>query len=226
MIIFLLMSVLWWGLILGCYYYLDPFVPHWVIVHLSSKAQHIASIFSQVGEAGYWIVIFLIGFLLSVFAAKSEKYKNYKNYKNYFLYLLLTVLISGVICDVFKIILSRARPKLDLLNMHPEFGFYFFRFHAAYWSFPSGHSTTIASVFMGLALLIARKTQSTQITRFIKIQCRIFIFLFFILLSLIFSSLRVFALMHYPSDVLAGLYLGGLVSIGLFYLWSPIRVSY
>ena len=39
------------------------------------------------------------------------------------------------------------------LNNLDFFGFYFFKFHSAYWSFPSGHSTSLGACFMGLFLI-------------------------------------------------------------------------
>ena len=102
-------------------------------------------------------------------------------------------MISGIICDVLKGLLGRARPELLISSQH-LYGFYFWKFHAAYWSFPSGHSTVLGAYSMGLALLFPR------------------FFWMFLVLGFLCASARILALDHYPSDVLIGFYLGALTA--------------
>jgi membrane-associated phospholipid phosphatase len=51
------------------------------------------------------------------------------------------VLITGIICDAFKISLGRARPQLYFSDQ--LFGLQWLKLKSEYWSLPSGHATTI-----------------------------------------------------------------------------------
>jgi undecaprenyl-diphosphatase len=103
-------------------------------------------------------------------------------------YLLVSIALSGILANILKRIIGRARP------MHYQdwgiLGFSPFNGHASFESFPSGHATTIGAFFAALVFLFPRY-------RFIFVACAIWL-----------AATRVMIGAHYPSDVIAGLALG------------------
>lgn len=106
-------------------------------------------------------------------------------------YLLGCVLVANLVCFVLKVALSRARP--DLLFSSNEFGFYWFRMGKYYWSFPSGHTTTVVSLAVGLGVLFPRYFYAA------------------LGVALLVAASRVLLYYHYLSDVMTGFYLTVLV---------------
>lgn len=176
-------------LLLGVASYLwwDKPVAVWVRAHLSGEKNHYLSYLSLPGKAIYPLVLLVLLFIVFKWLWKKPKLAWHM------LYLLASVVISGVICDILKAIFGRARPVM--LFDHGLYGFQWFQFHARLWSFPSGHCTTVAAVVIGLGLIWPKGAW------------------YFLVLGLIVAASRVLVGAHYPSDALAGFYLGAVVSI-------------
>ena len=98
-------------------------------------------------------------------------------------FLIMSMSVTSALCGLLKCLLGRARPMMWI--EHQQFGFYWFKITYDYWSFPSGHTTTIVSLALGLSVLFPRYTRG---------------FLFFALCIVVS---RVLLLQHYLSDVLA-----------------------
>jgi len=120
------------------------------------------------------------------------------------LFLFSTIAISGIIANIIKPIIGRARPVLWLRDQ--IYGFEPFSLADAAWkSMPSGHATTVFALAFSLAALYPRG--------------RIIWFLYAFLVALS----RIFVSAHYLSDVLAGMVLGGLtVCFFRIYGMSPL----
>ena len=103
---------------------------------------------------------------------------------------------------VLKIVFSRARP--DLLFSQQWYGFYGFKFSAPFWSFPSGHATTIMGFVFALCALWPKY-------RYL-----------FLLYGVLIALSRVVLTHHYLSDVMVASYLA-LVEVGLLYSWFVQR---
>jgi membrane-associated phospholipid phosphatase len=103
-------------------------------------------------------------------------------------FLFVAIALSGLITDVIKPIMGRARPKL-LFN-DQIYGFDFFRLDHEYFSFPSGHSTTALSAATVFALLFPR-----------------YRWLFF-LGGVCVAVSRMAVVAHFPGDVVAGSVVG------------------
>ena len=99
-------------------------------------------------------------------------------------FVFFSVAAGGLIADLFKFGIGRARPEhfreLGALAFEP------FR-NASFASFPSGHATTVGGLFAAVALLFPR----------LRLPC--------LLLALWFGATRILVGSHYPSDVAAGL---------------------
>jgi lipid A 4'-phosphatase len=70
------------------------------------------------------------------------------------LFLFLSIAVSGLITDLLKVVFGRARPKLLFTN--ETFGFDWWGTRADFWSFPSGHATTVVAIAAALYYLWPR----------------------------------------------------------------------
>lgn len=70
------------------------------------------------------------------------------------LFLFLAIAVSGLITDLLKVVFGRARPKLLFAN--ETFGFDWWGTKADFWSFPSGHATTVVAIAAALYCLWPR----------------------------------------------------------------------
>lgn len=149
----------------------------------------ILNLLTALGKWTAYVVIF-------VFAGLYFRYirKNSSNEVKAW-YLLACILIPNLVALIVKIALSRARPEL-LFSSH-YYGFYWFKLHDLYWSFPSAHAVTITALASGLGVLIPRY------------------FYLFLVVALLVACSRVLLYYHYLSDVMTGFYLSLLV-VGIF----------
>lgn len=110
-------------------------------------------------------------------------------------YAFAAVAVAGILNNILKLCIGRARPKLHdmagTLHFEPFTPGYDFA------SFPSGHSTTIGAVAMVLMLWFPRWRAPI------------------LALCALAALTRVAALAHYPSDVVAGFLLGLLYALFL-----------
>ncbi|KTD20512.1 phosphatase PAP2 family protein [Legionella israelensis] len=146
---------------------------------------------SVVSLLGKWQIA---SFLLFIIALYFHFFRPKSVWKNRSWFLFLCVIITNILASVLKLVLGRARPDL-WIDAH-LYGFYWFKFHRPYWSFPSGHTTTIFSLVAGLSIIFPR-----------------YLWLFFIA-GLCIVSTRILLYHHYLSDVLSTLYLT-VIEVGL-----------
>ncbi|MSP49757.1 MAG: phosphatase PAP2 family protein [Alphaproteobacteria bacterium] len=103
-------------------------------------------------------------------------------------FLFLAVAATGLAADLLKVLVGRARPKHlfqdGLMALAPG------SLSSSWWSFPSGHATTIGAVAVALALLAPRLVWA------------------WMLLALVVALGRIGATAHFVSDTVAGLWLG------------------
>jgi undecaprenyl-diphosphatase len=104
-------------------------------------------------------------------------------------YMFASVAICGIVANLAKYMIGRARPKY--FSETGSVSFDFFSGDASWASFPSGHATTGMALGVSLALLFPR-------LRWI-----------FLCVGFWIAASRLFILQHYPSDMFAGCLLGG-----------------
>lgn len=140
--------------------------------------------------------IYLLGFLvIALFFRYIHKNRQWEA-RSWFLW--LCILIPSTICLCLKVCLGRARPRM--LFDGQWYGFYGFKTNPFFWSFPSGHTTTIIGLVFGLSILFPRYGYA------------------FIFSGLMVASSRILLIHHYLSDVLATSYLT-LLEIGGMLYW-------
>lgn len=171
---------------------------------LSSPVRYLARLLTDIGSSG-WIIV-VSSFLLFEGWAGSRLLKSArcrcKALRISYIggYLLVSIALSGLIANLLKRAIGRARPQhyddWGILGFSPFSG------HSSFASFPSGHATTIGAFFAALAFLFPRY-------RFLFATCAIWL-----------AATRVMIGAHYPSDVVAGLALGSWFSFMLAVIYS------
>lgn len=107
---------------------------------------------------------------------------------------LLVLLLAAVVGETLlaqNLKALFARPRPDIVPHLVE---------ASSASFPSGHSTSAAAIYLTLAALIARETKERLV--------RNYVFAVAVAMALIVGASRVFLGVHYPTDVIGGLSFG------------------
>ncbi|HEY0525541.1 MAG TPA: phosphatase PAP2 family protein [Stellaceae bacterium] len=151
------------------------------------------------GLSEYYLVPSALLFAGLHAAARSERFafeaKRLRAYAGVPLFLFVAVAASGLTSDIIKIVFGRLRPKLLFVDGAAAYGFGWWSLRADHWSFPSGHSTTIAAVMTALYFLWPRHV------------------LAYAMLALLVASSRVVLAQHYVSDVIMGGFVGVLVTV-------------
>ncbi len=142
----------------------------------------------QLGEGWGWLVLFALAFAGLHWGGAAPRLSKaaptMRALSAIPAFLFVSIAMSGLTVDLMKIGFGRLRPKL--LFGAGLYGFTWFGWRPDHWSFPSGHTATIVSLFAALWWLWPRHL------------------LFYILAAAIVAGSRVVAGQHYPSDVLAG----------------------
>ena len=120
-------------------------------------------------------------------------------------FLFASIAAAGLAADLLKIVLGRMRPKL--LFDSGLYGFTGFAWRPDYWSFPSGHTTTIAALATALWWLWPRHL------------------LFYVLVAAIVAASRIAVGAHYPSDVVAGALVAVLATRGVAWVFALWRID-
>lgn len=182
------------ALVLWFFLYIDkPLANYLYTLDVSAHVPWL-NVFTRLGESKYYLAGLLVLALFWRYVMHNRAWEM----RTWFLW--LCVFISNLICLVLKVFLGRARP--DLWFHDQLYGFYGFHRDSLYWSFPSGHTTTIIGLACGLGLLFPR-----------------FAWLYLSMGVLVIVS-RVLLLQHYLSDVMIAADLA-LLEVGV--LWILLR---
>ena len=100
------------------------------------------------------------------------------------LFLISAVVIGTMLSNFLKVVFNRDRPNVEAST------------HVFTQSFPSGHATLSAIVYLTLGVLLAKSTPSTML--------RVYFLGLATLLAVLVGVSRIYLGMHYPTDVVAG----------------------
>ncbi len=193
--------IFWLSLIIASYFFIDRPLAHFLHQVVSPSVYQMTRFISLLGLGLPYIILFSMLFLFSFFIIKNR----------YWIFcsslLWLSVIVPGLFTNILKMFFGRSRP--DLLFTQDVYGFYFFHFDptAAYYSFPSGHATTVAGVATACFLLWRR-----------------FPFLIAGIAAIIIAS-RVVLTEHFLSDIMMGAYLGSIMTYGLYLFLQKTKLK-
>lgn len=194
-------------LVIFAYYNLDTPVENYIKYSMSSTIGAIFGKITDVGKAEYILIICGVIVLARLFTDSQKLSTSTRDLFNrvsaYAGFILATVAISGILGQILKMIIGRARPKFFL-----EYGSHYFQhFHAPGYDFasmPSGHSITVGAMFIAFFYI------------FPKLRY------FWYLLIVIFAGSRIIVGSHYPSDVIFGVAFGCYCTAYIYY-WMKNR---
>lgn len=163
----------------------------------SPEAREWAKLLSNMGDSGWSLLISALLAIEGAAMARLARRASHRARAAFFsalgCYCFLSLALSGLIANLLKRLIGRARP--GEFPLEDPFHFLPLAGRASFESFPSGHSTTIGALFMIAALLAPRYRIA------------------FAVAALWCGMGRVMLGAHYPSDVLAGL------SFGAWFTW-------
>ncbi len=160
---------------------------------LPPLAHDLARVLTNVGKSGW--ILFLSAFLFLESQIVARHAQDARARCRAVLtgwigaYIFVTVAASGLVANILKRAIGRARPSQ--FDEWSALGFSPFAGNSRFESFPSGHATTIGALAAMLALMFPRYRVSLLTA------------------GVWLAMTRVMLLAHYPSDVLAGFCLGG-----------------
>jgi membrane-associated phospholipid phosphatase len=164
---------------------------------IPSEYQRVFFLIGSLGQAVFYLVLGPSVYVALCWAAAQARFsvhaESLRLWRRRVQYLVSSVLISGVLTDLLKVLCGRPRPHFYL--EHGLDSFMFLCTSASMWSFPSGHATTIFAAMTVCYFLDPRRG-----------------YLWFSLATLVSIS-RVLVGAHFPSDILAGAFLGTVTSI-------------
>ena len=170
------------------WFYLDrPLADFFAGLELHTNAVPLAW-FTMLGTRAFYITLYLTAALYFRYFRVNPEWEA----RCWFLF--ICVLIPEIICGVLKVSLGRARP--DMWFQEQFYGFYGFQAKSAFWSFPSGHTTTIMGVTLGAGILFPRYCYAL------------------VTAGLLVAVSRVLLVQHYLSDIMSASYLV-LIEVGL-----------
>lgn len=174
---------------------LDPYLTVWH-AYLPPRLVDVFRTVTRFGKSD-WILISTGLFLLAMLALDASTIRVRLRARRAMRtlaagYVFAAVALSGIIANLCKNIIGRARPKH--FDQAGTLSFDFWSGDSGWASFPSGHATTAMALGVALALLFPR-------LRWV-----------FLCLSFWIAVSRLFVEAHYPSDVIAGGMLGGITA--------------
>lgn len=142
-------------------------------------------LFSLAGDGGIFLIIFSVALLLFKKTRKSG------------ICMLVALLIGDILCNsIIKEIVQRARPFHDETSVFYDWWRYVGAMEVGQFSFPSGHTTCAMAVMLALTL--------TGDAKWIWLAIPFVVFT---------GMSRNYFMVHYPTDVIAGVVVGAVAAV-------------
>ncbi len=166
------------------------------VVHEPRDVLETSVFLSHFGLSGYMLVLSAALAFVAIAVQRKAKSASLALHARVLaeraIFFFVTIATSGIICQVIKHLIGRARPRFL-----SEFGAYHFvgpSFRSGIDSFPSGHTTTVFAAAVVFSLFKPSWRAG------------------FFAVAAVIGLARILAGAHYPSDVLAGATLGSAVA--------------
>lgn len=176
-----------------------------VFTFFGSIQNNILNVFFKVitnlGDALFTVPVLIAGFVMALF----------KKTRKYGIALVFAILIGTLLTNgIFKVICARARPYVTLAGTGDYSKWYAFvgSLSESDNSFPSGHTTAAMEMAVVLFMTFGRRAK-----RFRWI---------FPVVGLIVPVSRIYLMVHYPTDVIAGIFIGTLAAVIAYYLMKAV----
>jgi membrane-associated phospholipid phosphatase len=184
------------------YVMLDRPLARWLKAHMGGEFEGFWKTITHLGLGGVWMIpagVLTLGLILSSLAAPGpEKRARLRRAAWVPGFLFLAMAISGIAGNVIKMLVGRTRPAAlfdsNIYDFVPLTRGYLTN------SFPSGHAQASFAAMTALALIFPRYD------------------LAFITVALLVGLSRVLTTVHFLSDVVAGAWLGTMVTLALYSL--------
>lgn len=176
-------------MVAGCYFLVDRQAAVWA----SGLDPRIVASFGKItvlGSAIPYLTVLALAYPALRFSLRREAAARRA------LFVLVAIVVSGLTADLLKPLVARWRP-VALFAEPARYGFDFFKIGEMNYSFPSGHATTACAVACALTLLLPG-------LRVVWIAA-----------AALVAASRVVIGAHFPGDVLAGVWLGVVVTLAL-----------
>lgn len=184
-----LIALLLAGLVAACYRFVDIPAATWAR-GLAPGTVAVFRVVTALGYSGPWLAALAIVYPIARWRLRRPQVAQRA------LFVFVAVALSGLVVNLVKWVAGRWRPD-PFFEVPSRYGFALFEFGYARSSFPSGHATTAAALACALALLYPRWRGLWSVA------------------AALVAASRVLVGSHYPGDVVAGLWLGAVVTLGL-----------
>ncbi|WP_096704555.1 phosphatase PAP2 family protein [Magnetospirillum sp. 15-1] len=181
------------------YFLLDRPLARWLKAHVSGEFEGFWKTVTHLGLGGVWMIpagVLTLGLILSALAAPGlEKRARLRRAAWVPGFLFLSMAVSGIAGNIIKMLVGRTRPAAlfdsNVYDFVPLTRGYLTN------SFPSGHSQASFAAMTALALIFPRYD------------------LAFFTVALLVALSRILTTVHFLSDVVAGAWLGTMVTLAL-----------
>lgn len=112
---------------------------------------------------------------------------------------IYSLALAGILCNILKYFFGVSRPKYFFLEGYDRSNFFNLEHKVS--SFPSGHTQAAFTLAILLIIYLNRFT------------------FYILLIALLMALSRIFMSMHFPSDLIAGAYLGSIVPLVIYNLY-------